>query len=262
VRRLLFIAAALHVTTSCGAPRVVLPTGPGAPAPEAATAWAQATKSCRDVRSFAGELRLSGHAGERKLRGTIQSAVTANGQIGLEMPAPFGQPVFILAGSADRTTLLLPRDGRYLVAPAADILDALIGTKLDPRLLLALLAGCGGRETAMTNAVRYGGQIAVATSEGRVFLAERKSAWEVVAAEITGLIVEYPEAAGGSAPPRLRLSSMPGQTPAIDLSVSTNQVELNGTLPPTAFAVQVPANATPLTLADLRAGAPLGEKPR
>jgi hypothetical protein len=259
----LFTATALFLTASCGGPpRLVLPTGPGAPAPDAAEAWTQATRSCRDVKSFTGELHLSGHAGERRLRGTIQSAVTATGQIGFEMPAPFGQSVFILAGSADRTTLLLPRDGRYVVAPAADILEALIGTRIEPRRLLALLTGCGGLETSMTSAVRYGDEIAVATSEGRVFLAERKSAWEVVAADTTGVIVEYPEAAGGSPPRRLRLSSTPGRTPAIELSLSTNQVELNGALPATAFAVQVPANATPLTLGDLRAGGPLGEKPR
>jgi hypothetical protein len=258
-----FTAAAVVLTASCGAPaRVALPTGPGAPAPEAATAWAQATKSCRDVQSFTGELRLSGHAGDRRLRGTIQSAVTASGQIRLEMPAPFGQPVFVLAGSADRTTLLLPRDGRYVFAPAAEILDALIGTKLEPRFLLALLTGCGGSETAMTSAVRYGDEIAVVTSAGRVLLAERKSIWEVIAAETPDLIIEYPEPAGGSPPRRLRLSSPPGRTPAIDLSLSTDQVEINSTLPPAAFAVQVPANATALTLADLRAGAPLGDKSR
>ena len=49
---LALVALALF-TTSCAARMFVPPAGPGAPAPDAATAWEEATKTCRTVTTFA-----------------------------------------------------------------------------------------------------------------------------------------------------------------------------------------------------------------
>ena len=52
---------ALAVTaTACGAPLMKLPSGAGAPAPDAAAAWSQATRACRAVRTLTAEIAVSG----------------------------------------------------------------------------------------------------------------------------------------------------------------------------------------------------------
>ena len=123
--------------------RLPCPPGDGAPAPQGAAAWTQASEACRGARSLSAELRITGHAGPQKLRSaTLHGAVTSEDQIYFEMPVPFGAPGFVLAGTGDRATLLLPRDKRVLHARADDIVEALVGLKLGPEQLLAMLAGC------------------------------------------------------------------------------------------------------------------------
>ena len=50
------------LTTSCGAPLVKLPTGPGVPAADARDALADATAACRNVSTFTCEIAVSGSA--------------------------------------------------------------------------------------------------------------------------------------------------------------------------------------------------------
>jgi outer membrane biogenesis lipoprotein LolB len=247
------------LSASCGAHRFAVPTGAGKPAPEAAAAWAEATSRCRSVRTFSAELHLSGRAGQRRVRGPVQGAVTSDGQIRLEMPAPFGQPVFILGGSADRATLLLPRSNQFLVARSGEILDALVGVKVEPQRLLALLSGCYGDEGRMTSAARYKDLIGITTDKGQTFLRQQGARWQIAAAVTSDLIVDYPDV-DYFPPRRLRMASPAGQTPALDLSITSNQIELDSSLGPSTFVVVAPASAVALTLEDLRAGGPLGTK--
>src|SRR5688572_15486779 len=65
--------------SSC-APRLLqLPTDPGAPAPNFAQAYDDATSACRGVKTLTAELGLSGQAGGRTIRGRAI--------IGFERPA-------------------------------------------------------------------------------------------------------------------------------------------------------------------------------
>ncbi len=45
-----------------------------------------------------------------------------------------------------------------------------------------------------------------------------------------------------------------------DLRLALSQVEINGTLDPATFRVQVPAGAAPMTLEELRQAGPLAER--
>jgi hypothetical protein len=238
----------------------VAPTGAGAPAPEAATAWTQASEACRGARSLSAEVRVSGHAGAQKLRSaTLHGAVTAADQIYFEMPVPFGAPGFVLAGTGDRATLLLPRDKRVLQARSADIVEALIGLKLTPAQLLALLAGCVDQSPELSGAARFGDLVAVDMPAGRAFLRREAGGWRVAAAVAGPLVVEYRQLEGRW-PSEIRIDSAPGLTPVIAVSIGLSQIEVNGSLEPSVFSLAVPADATPLTLDQLRAAGPLGEK--
>ena len=91
--------------SACARTAFVLPSGAGTPAPEARTAWDQASATCRNARTLTAELQLSGRAGASgKINGRALAGLTSTGQIRLEVPAPFGRPVFVLAGSAERDT--------------------------------------------------------------------------------------------------------------------------------------------------------------
>ena len=91
-----------------------LPAGPGAPAPDAADALAQATSVCRGIRTLTAEVAASGKAAGSRFRGRLSVGVAAPASARIEAVAPFGPPVFIFVATNDDATLLLPRDDRVL----------------------------------------------------------------------------------------------------------------------------------------------------
>jgi outer membrane biogenesis lipoprotein LolB len=102
VRRLLTRLAAGAVLTlaACAPPRLGLPTGAATPFPEAATIYEDAIRACQGIRTFSATFDLSGRAGDQRLRGQIDAGFEAPDRVRLEMRAPFGRPVFILAAQA------------------------------------------------------------------------------------------------------------------------------------------------------------------
>jgi hypothetical protein len=244
----------VSLATTCGGPRFFVPSGVAAPAPEAASVWTEATSSCRSVRTFSAELRVSGHAGAISLRGTVLAGLTSANQIRLDAPS-----MFVLAGTAEQATFIRFSDNRALVARADEILEALTGLKLEPRALLALLSGCAGEATDLKSALKYGDVVAITTSDARTFVRRGSERWHVIGAELAGLLVDYREPTG-EWPAKVRLTTAPDRVPAVALSLSIGQIEVNSTIPAAAFAVATPATATPLTLTELRADGPLGGK--
>ena len=245
---------------ACAGPRFVLPTGAGAPAPAAPAAWADATARCRGAQTFSSELRISGRAGTRSLRrATVFAGLTSTGQIRLEAPAPFGRAAFILTASGGDATLVT-RDNQVLTAPPEQIVEALIGVALGPKSLLTILSGCGLSDGPIEDAVMYPSLLAVRTAEGRAFLQSLADHWRIVAVEREGLVIEYQHDASRSEvwPRELRLRSEAGRTPPVTLSIAQSQIEVNVALAASAFTANVPANATRLTIDDLRSAGPLG----
>jgi hypothetical protein len=242
----------------CAHPAFVAPTGSGMPAPDAAAAWTEALSACRSLKSLSSELRISGKVANQKLRATVFAGITADEQIRLEMPAPFGRPVFVLAGTNDRSTLVT-RDNHVLVARADQIIEALTGLPFGPRVLLAVLSGCGGVvDTTFSDARRYDTVLALDSGAGRVFLRQTNARWRVVAADVQDVMVAY-EPGDGDWPRQLRISSATARTPSIALSVSQGQIEPNASIAASAFALAAPAGATEITIHDLRAAGPLGQ---
>lgn len=254
-----FWLLALSSSSSCARPAFVLPAGPGVPAPEARTAWSDATKACRGVSSLSAELRLSGRAGARgRINARALAAFTAAGEIRLEVPAPFGRPAIILAGRTDRATLVT-RDNHVLTARAPDMLEQLAGLALDPPALVALLSGCGFPGEPEGEPERVGEFVATGAAGRRAFLRLTAGAWRVAAAELPGWLVDY-RTTDALWPSELRLVSRSAEGPPISLTIRQSQVEVNAALPAAAFTVAVPPDAEPITLADLRAAGPLGAK--
>ena len=117
-----------------------------------------ATAACKGFRSIEGELSLSGRAGGERVRGRILTGLESGGAVRLEAVAPFGAPFFVLAGRAERATLVLPREHRVLKDTAvADVLERLTGLALGADDLRLIVSGCLVERAAPSDGRQWGG---------------------------------------------------------------------------------------------------------
>ena len=246
------------IASGCASRLLSLPTDPGNPLPDFAQIHRQATSACAGVRTLTAELSLSGRAGGRALRGRAIAGFERPGSLRLEGVAPFGQPGFILAGGGDGATLLLPRDKRVLRdARAEDILGALTGVALAPADLQAILTGCvASTPGAIGGRLHQRGWASIdLPGDATLYLERVGTGWRPRAARRPGWQIDYP-VWRGQFPQDVRLRSVdPGID--VDLTAAVSQIETNVAIDAAAFVVIVPADALPLTMAELRDAGPL-----
>ena len=238
------------------------PAGPPTADPTAGEAFVTATAACTGFRSLEGELALSGRAGGERVRGRILTGLEAGGAVRLEAPAPFGAPFFLLAGRNETATLVLPREKRVLKDTAVSaVLERLTGLTLGADDLRLIVSGClVDRATPADGRQFPGGWQAVTIGPERVaYLRTVQGRPTLVAADYGPWHVDYSQHAGGF--PRAVRVRRAGDT-AIDITARVEQLEVNTQINPRAWSVDVPADADPLTLEELRSIAPLAEKPR
>lgn len=251
IRAAAALAGCVVAVSGCAVHGFKPPTGVPVPAPDGAAVWQQASSACRSTTTFSAHLRVSGKASGQRVRATIDGAVTASDRIYLRANAPFGRTAFVLAGTADRATLLLPRDNRVVTARAAEIVDALTGLAWGPRDLLDILTGCVVRGDATVEASRIGDRLRVKASNAEVFLQRSRGDWEVEGGVVSGLAVGYGRRSGGW-PGEVVISSQPGGSGAVALKIAVEQIATTP-LPDTTFVLTAPADAAPLTMEELRA---------
>jgi hypothetical protein len=239
-------------TAACG-PAFTPPVGPGEPAPDAAGAWAEATASCRGARTYSAMLHFGA------VGANVQTTVTDDGRVRLGAIVA-GRPRFTLAGSRDAATLLLHDDRRVVRAPAAAIVEQLIGTAIGPEEWLAFVSGCVTRSHDMKDAARVGKYLRIRTDDGRVYLRQQAGVWRVQGGEVLGLIVDY-EWRDSTFPTILRARSAPGASVDTRLSLEAAQFRVNDTVPAELFAPpKAAAGAAPMTLEELRESGPLSRR--
>jgi hypothetical protein len=215
----------------------------------------RATRPCVGVRTATAELALSGRAGGERLRGRVVVGLADGGQARLEGLAPFGPPLFVLTAQANTAALVLPREHRVLEsAPMRDVLERLTGLPLSADELRLALLGCLGADTP-ANGLEWPRQWrAVDTREGyRLWMGSRDGMWRVVSADAGAWRVDYAEWLN-DVPRRARVVTR-GAT--VDLQIDVRQLSLNVAIPPEAFQMTRPPEATPLRLDDLVSVAPL-----
>jgi hypothetical protein len=254
------MAVGLCVLACSCAPRLaVLPSGPGSPLADAPVALEQATARCREVKTLAAILGISGRAAGQRFRASVDGGFQAPANVRLELPAP-GRSIFIFVASGDRATLLLGREGRVLRdAPADATLEALAGIALQPSELRTIVSGCGFGPGEPADARAFeGGWASMQVSGATVWLQQVSATWTLVAAMRGPIEVRYSDFVQGL-PSVTRLRSSAGATgKATDLTVRLSQVDVNESLGPDVFQIDIPPDAKPLTLDELRQAGPLG----
>jgi hypothetical protein len=259
--RRVFVALAIASALSACATRMPpRPAGTAGPDPSAIEAFTTATLACRGFRSLTGELSLSGRAAGERIRGRVIAGLEAGGSVRLEGVAPFGPPVFILAGKAEQATLLLPREHRVLKdTPVAAVLERLTGLALSADDLRLIVSGCLVDNAAPVEGKQWpGGWQAVTLGPDRVaFLRMRQGQPVVVAADYGPWHLDYSEHLSGY--PRVVRVRRAGDA-TTDVTARVGELEVNTTINPLAFTLEVPSDADPMTLDELRSVAPLVPK--
>jgi hypothetical protein len=255
---------------SCGAPLMKLPAGPGAPAPDAVDALAQATSVCRGIRTLTAEVAATGKAAGRRFRGRLSVGVAAPASARIEAVAPFGPPVFIFVATNDDATLLLPRDDRILEHGRPDeVLNAVAGVPLNAADLHLTLTGCAPPLSQPVGRER-GSDWRVVTDGGRADSDElylhrdgASQPWRLVAvirrrSTQPAWRAEYHDHQNG-VPRLIRVPSVDADRRAgagFDLTLRLTQVETNVPLDAAVFRVEIPPSARPITLDELRDARP------
>lgn len=267
--RLALLIVAL-IVSACAARTPPRPMGAPAADPTAIEAFTKATAACRGFRSLTGELALSGRAAGQRIRGRVIAGLESGGSVRLEGVAPFGPPVFILAGRAEKATLLLPREHRVLRETAvAAVLERLTGLALGADDLRLMLSGCLADNAAPVEGKQWpGGWQAVTLAPDRIaYLRLQQGQPVVVAADYGPWHLDYTEHVSGY-PRVVRVRRTPGSRStgegdadvAIDVTARVGELEVNTAINPLAFTLEVPADADPMTLDELRSVAPLVPK--
>jgi hypothetical protein len=204
---------------------------------------------------------LRGRAGGRRLSGRLLAGFERPGSMRLEAVVPFGPPGFILATRGKEAVLLLPRDERVVRGESSDeILGSLTGVALAPADLQAILTGCVVPDSKPTGGrMHANGWASIDLEGGATMYLQRAGSWRIRAARRNGWNVDYP-VWQGTFPQTIRLQSQ-DERANVDMTATLSQIEVNVEVDPAAFTVDVPPNASPLTLEELRAAGPLGERP-
>ena len=252
--------------TSCGVPKAItLPSDPGAPLSDFVSIQAQVSSACAGVRTLRGELGLSGRAGSERVRGRVHVGFERPSSMRLEGVAPFGPPLFILAGRGESATLVLQREERIIRnAPPEAILEALTGVSLGPADLLAAFTGCVLPAPRPTAGRVHPGDVASIdiesgdqgqTRRATLFLKRTGTRWQLLAARRDRWQMEYAFGTG-MFPQSVRLVSLSPDVP-VNIAAELADIETNVDLDPAAFTVEEQKNLEPLTVDELRQAGPL-----
>jgi outer membrane lipoprotein-sorting protein len=254
------VVLSICLASACAGRRLTLPVGPAAAFPGFAEAFAQATAACRTVQSITASLALSGRTGGNRLAGRIDTGLAAPSRIRFEFfpPMAFGRAAFVLAADDDSATLLMPRENRVLRgARPEQIVQALTGVPLGGADMRAVLAGCGLTSGTPPGEGRVyeNGWVAADVDGATIYLRQGNGQWQVAGATRGAVTVQYGSYDAAGRPETVNLRTAPSaDAPATDLTVKLSDVQINPALGDEVFDVQVPPDAVPLSLDELRRG--------
>jgi hypothetical protein len=248
------LALALALMSGCAGGRFGRPAGVAVPFPEAADIWTELSRACRAVTLARAELRVSGRVDGQGFPALTTGLVVDADRLSILAMAG-ARSVFRLAGDRASVVLLNYLDRRMTRGPAADVVDALVGVRLTPDRLLALLTGCVSSDPVATLAERIGTTARIRTADSIIYLAERNGQWRLAAAEFGDVMADYRRVdPAGPREIELRRGS------DVTLRIRVIEFERNPQLSPAVFQLAVPDAFVEVPLDALRQGGPLGPR--
>jgi hypothetical protein len=247
---------------ACAPKLMKLPAPAGAPPADVRDALVAATASCRNVRTLSAEIAVSGSVAAQRVRGRLLVGVAAPASARIEAVAPFGEPIFIFVARGSDATLLLPRDDRVLAhGQPASVLEAVAGVALDGEQLRRVLSACPAAPDAESGRAPADDWRVVTDGPDQIFLHRDAppAPWHLVAtihraSGTDAWRAEYREFQDGL-PRSIRLVSADGRR-RFDLRMALSQVDVNAAMGDEVFRVDVPPDAAPITIDELREAGP------
>lgn len=222
--------------------------------PEGSSVWTELVRPCRGVTMVRAELRVSGRVDGQGFPSLTTGLAVDADRLAIEAVAG-PRRVFNLAGDRASVVLLNHLDGRMTRGPAADVVDALVGVRLTPDRLLAVLTGCVSTDAAPVLAERLGTTARIRTADSLIYLVEHHGQWRLAAAEFGDVLADYRRVEDGW-PREIELR----RGADVTLRLRVIEFERNPQLPPAVFQLQVPDAFVEVPLDALRQGGPLGSR--
>ncbi len=200
------------------------------------------------VQRYQAVVRVRGKGPEGKFRATELIIFERPDRVRVELLATFGASRWIAVASDGEITVLFPRGRQYLEESAVeDVVGALLGIRLSPIEIMAILAGTGLPVTSakLVQTERLGDKVRLLMDEGHVEL----QGDQVRVAQRSPYRVIYPtdwKRAGKAAPDRIEIKSE-----SIEASLTVDDLDINIRLDPEAFVVTLPEGADRLGLAQI-----------
>jgi hypothetical protein len=245
---------AVVLSTGCAGGRFVRPAGAAVPFAEATAIWAELSRACRAVTTVRTQLRVSGRVDGQRVPSLTTGLAAGADRLAIDSQAGVRR-VFSLAGDARAVVLLNHLQGHVTRGPAGDVVEALVGVRLEPDRLLALLSGCVSTDPVVAEAERVGAFARLRTVDSVIYLRERGGQWGLVAAEFDDVVADYRSVeAGWPRDIEIRRGA------AVTLRLRVIEFERNPQLPPAVFQLQVPEAFVEVPLDALRQSGPLGRR--
>jgi outer membrane lipoprotein-sorting protein len=211
--------------------------------------------SQQSIVRYQAVLKVRGEGPEGRFSATELVVFERPGRVRVELLATFGASRWIAVTDGGEITVLFPRSREYLQESAVeDVVSALLGIRLRPEEVMAILAGSGLPlgEATPARAERVGERVRVVLSgeppdgpDERVDI-ERGQVREAVGSRYR---VVYPtdwKQMGRTAPERIELAN-----DQIEISLTVEDLDINVRLDPEAFTISIPEGAARLGVAEI-----------
>ena len=248
VRRLGLVVASLFFLGGCRPRAPEAPRVPVDPS-EIESLLRQLDRESEAIRRYQGFVRIRGKGPDGSFHARLVVIFERPDDLRIELLGPFGSTRWSAVASEKGIRVLFPGSKEYVEEPdTADIVGRLLGIPLDAEEVMALLSGVGTPPDVEVRAgYRQGPTTIGVLAEGeRIELAEDG---QVSSVQARTYRVSYPTSwkkRRRQIPDRLLLS-----TESIRVTLTAEDVDVNASLDPEAFELEIPDGAARLRPADV-----------
>jgi outer membrane lipoprotein-sorting protein len=249
-RALLGVLALAVVAASCARTPPVLPPPLPLDASESEAVLAELAREAMAIRRYRALVRIRGKGPEGGFDGKLVVLFERPEKLRVELLGPFGSTRWSAVSDEEGITAYFPGRRQYVREhDVEDIVGRLLGIRLSPAEVMALLSGVGLplSGTTVAEGERQGEMVRLRLQEGGELTMDASG--QVTGASSPRYRVSYPtewKRRRRQVPDRLRIES-----PSLEASLWAEDVEVNVSIEPEAFVLELPADAVRLRPAEI-----------